>query len=155
MKMKLTITDINQEDLVNLLATATFTSNWLTVSVPKTTRDYFISEPDDCREDVWAKALLAGYPVCFEDNWSEGETYGQACVAQVEFGGELTSYMVNLKRIQAALESALDGSFEGDEDMKRWASKCAHHLISEPEQLDQPEAEALCQIIMFNEIIYG
>ena len=40
-------------------------------------------------------------------------------------------------------------------DLGGWEAECARHLISEPEQMDITEAEAIMQVIVFGEVIYG
>lgn len=153
MKMKLTINDINQEDLVNLLATATFTSNWLTVSVPKTTRDKLNIAPDDCREDVWAHALLEGFPIYLTDHQAEGCTYGDR--GSVNEDGTAV-YRITLQDVIAGLQSALDGDFApNDEEEVELAARCVLHLRDESFDFDAADAEILAQIIMFNSIIYA
>ena len=76
MKTKTTITELSHEDLVNLLSTATYGSSWLSCTVAKATSDSLDIKEEDCREDVWAKALLAGFPVFLTDHQAEGCTYG-------------------------------------------------------------------------------
>ena len=63
MKTKTTITELSHEDLVNLLSTATFGSSWLSCCISQATRDKLKDLPGDCREDIWANALLNGFPI--------------------------------------------------------------------------------------------
>lgn len=158
MKTKTTITEITHDDLVNLLCTATEGSNWLDCWVLKAIRAQVETADGDCLEDVWAKVLLAGFPIMATDMYAEGETYGSACLATLdepENEDSSVTYRVTLDRIRGGLQSAIDGTFEGDENAKMWAAECVRHLIEESFDFDINEAEALMQIIMFNEIIYG
>lgn len=154
MKTKTTITELSHEDLVNLLSTATFGSDWLSCSVASLTHE-LRAKPGDCREDVWARALLAGDPIYLTDHQAEGCTYGDR--------GSLTNdedesavYRVGLSDVIAGLQFAMDGDFEpGDEDERELAARAAIHLADNSSQFDNAEAEILCQIIMFGSIIYG
>ena len=154
MRTKTTITEITQEDLVNLLSTATYGSNWLSCTIAKGTRDKLDIQPGDCREDVWAKALLAGFPIYLTDHQAEGETYGgRGTVNDDE--EESAVYRITLDDIKEGLAAAFDGDFEpADEDECELGAKCAMHLRDETCEFDNFEAETLAQIIMFGTIIY-
>ena len=154
MKTKTTITEITQEDLVNLLCTATYGSSWLSCCITKATRAKLIIEDKDCREDVWAKALLSGDPIFLTDNQAEGCTYGDK--GSVNDDEEETAvYCVTLDDIKEGIAAAFDGDFEpADEDECELGAKCAMHLRDETTDFDNYEAEVLMQIIMFGSIIY-
>ena len=156
MKTKTIITELSQEDLVNLLCTATYGSSWLAITAPDT--DGAGIEESDCLEDVWAKALLAGKKVKCFDYYAEGETYGHLDreVDEDEDG----VYHVGLQDIIDGLQKCLDGTFKHDDDdaggrERRWLAKCFQHLRDDSGEMDNPEAEALMQVIMFDELIYG
>ena len=153
MKTKTAITEINQEDLVNLLSTATYGSSWLAVHVDPKIREKLDIDVTDCREDVWAKALLAGFPIIMTDCQAEGDAYGDNFL---RFDEDDAEYAIILEDIQRGLQAALDGTFKGaeDEDTARFAAKSVLHLIREDCEFDADEADALAQIIMFNEVIY-
>ena len=155
MKTKTIITELSQEDLVNLLCTATYGSSWLAVSAPDTEGAGI--EKGDCLEDVWAKALLAGKKVHCIDFYAEGETYGNLDrkVDKEENG----IYQVGLQDVIDGLQKCLDGTFNHDDDdagrrERRWLAECFPHLRDDSGEMDNPEAEALMQVIMFNELIY-
>ena len=154
MRTKTTITEITQEDLVYLLSTATYDSNWLSCTIAKGTRDKLDIQLFDCREDIWAKALLAGFPIYFTDHQAEGETYGgRGTVNDDEEGSAV--YRITLDDIKEGLAAAFDGDFEpADEDECELGAKCAMHLRDETCDFDNVEAEILAQIIMFGSIIY-
>lgn len=153
MKTKTTITELSHEDLVNLLSTATYGSSWLTVSVPKPTRDFFISESDDCREDVWARALLEGFPIYLTDHQAEGCTYGDRGSVNEDSSAV---YRITLKDVIAGLQSALDGDFAADDEVEvELAARRVLRLRDEAFDFDASDAEILAQIIMFGSIIYA
>lgn len=154
MKTKTTITEITHEDLVNLLSTATYGSDWLTCTITKATREKLAIEITDCREDVWAKALLSGFPIYLTDHQAEGETYGDKGTVNDD-DEDSAVYRITLDDIKDGLRSALDGDFEpGDEDEVELAARCVLHLRDESSEFDYTEAEILAQIIMFGTIIY-
>lgn len=153
MKTKTTITEITQEDLVNLLTTATYGSSWISCTVTKLTREE-VKADGDSREDVWAKALLAGFPIYLTDHQAEGCSYGGHDHGITDEDGSVT-YRVILDDIKEGLAAAFDGDFEpADEDECELGAKCAMHLRDETSDFDTFEAETLAQIIMFGTIIY-
>jgi len=152
MKTHTTITDLTHEDLVDLFSTATYGSSWLEIWAPD--REWLGITDSDCREDVWAKALLAGRQLYCIDHEAEGEIYGDK--GYVDTGDSALSviYRINLGDISIGLENALNGTFPGDADIKSWARKCAQDFIAGEGEMDNPEAECLMQIIMFGDVIY-
>ena len=158
MKTK-TIIELNQEDLVDLIATATYGSNWLDSYAHD--RAGVQVEEGDCIEDVQAKCLLAGKKITFTDYYAEGETYGDLESRIVE--DDVAEYLVGLDDIVAGLQKCAYGTFKHDDDEYgdgevAWLKECYAHF-SDPDEgrmeMDQPEAEALMQVIMFGELIYG
>lgn len=148
MKIQTTITGITHDDLVNLFSTATYGSDYLDIKSNKK-RDYNGTElenEEDCREDIWAKILLAGKSVEVIDYYAEGVKYGNLpCVFDEE---DNAHYTINLKDVKEGLEKALNGD--------GWERKCALHLIEEDGEFDLYEAEALLQMIAFSgQVIYG
>lgn len=147
MKTQTKITDITHDDLVNLFSGATYGSEWLTIGTP---RGFYkgteLEDENDCREDVWAKVLLAGKNLYFYDYNAEDED---------EFYGNLTHlwrddnmrYEFTLDDIEKGIAKCLD--------LGGWISDCALHLVFSPENLDLYEAEAIMQVIVFGELIYG
>ena len=148
MKTKTIITEINHDDLVNLFSTATYGSDYF--DVVKKKKDYYgteLEDENDCREDVWAKILLAGKPVYVLDYYSEEVFYGNLPHEWDEKRGAM-KYTVTLEDIKNGLQKALDNG--------GWDAECANDLINEKSyNLDLTEAENLLQIITFGETIYG
>lgn len=149
MKTHTTITDLTQEDLVDLLCTATYGSSWLEIYAPD--RDGLDITDSDCREDVWAKALLDGRSIECIDHYAEGEVYGDLGHVDEDEDG---IYLIDLERIKKGLQSALDGTYPDEAGTKSWARECAQHFIDGEGEMDNPEAECLMQIIMFGDVIY-
>ena len=148
MKIKTIITEINHDDLVNLFSTATYGSSFFDVTKKK--KDYYgteLEDENDCREDTWAKILLAGNSVYVLDYYSEEEAYGNLPHKWDERRGAMR-YTVTLEDIKKGIQKAIDN---GD-----WDAKCAFDLINDDScDLDLTEAENLLQIITFGEAIYG
>ena len=159
MKTKTTITELNQEDLVDLLCTATYGSNWLECYAHD--KEGVEITEQDCLEDVWAKCLLAGKEISCIDHYAEGEIYGDKKKASVsEDEEESVCYLITLDDIMKGLQASADGTFHigyGDGNSERaWLKECFDHFADQDRmEMDQPEAEALMQVIMFNELIYG
>ena len=157
MKTKTIITELTQEDLVNLLCTATYGSSWL--EIHRTTDKGVKWDGDECLEDTWAKCLLAGNPIECTDHYAEGDHYGELPykVNDDEDGIEEVTYTLTLQDIINGLQKCADGTFiDADNDRAgEWLSECYQHFKEDSGDMDNPEAEALMQIILFGELIYG
>ena len=150
MKTKTVITELTQEDLVDLLCTATYGSYWLEIYAPD--REGLDIEESDCREDVWAKALLAGKKIEFIDHYAEGEVYGSLGHVDEDDDG---IYLIGLEDVYKGLVNAMDGTFVDESNCKDYARKCALNFSKGDGSMDIDEAECLVQIIMFGDVIYG
>lgn len=150
MKTKTTITEILHEDLVNLFSTAFYGSQWLSYDYSKPTY-YALQNHDDndCIEDVLAKMLLAGKTIKLIDYYAEDENdfYGTLPHNWDEEDSGMV-YTITLEDVKEGLQKAFNSN-NCDE------RKCADDLyLDDGYDLDQPEAELLCQLIMFGEQIY-
>lgn len=152
MKTHTTITELTHEDLVDLLCTATYSSSWLECYAPD--REGLSIEDSDCREDVWAKALLAGKSIYAIDHYAEGEVYGDKGRVDADDEDESVIYPITLSDVRNGLESAINGTYRDEANTKTWARECAQHFIAGEGEMDLPEAECLMQIIMFGDVIY-
>lgn len=144
MKTKTVVTDVTQEDLVNLLSTAHYGSDWLSI-------DYKAGNNTNhkgCFEENLANILLEGKKISFIDfnAEDEGNFYGNLPHKWNESEGGMY-YDVTLEDIKTGIGKAFDnGGFE---------NQCANNLAHEPENLDLYDAEALMQMCVFGELIYG
>ena len=153
METKTIITELTQEDLVNLLCTATYGSNWLACSAPD--RTGFTKEDNDCLEDIWAKSLLAGHKIDCVDYYAEGEVYG---TLEHDIDDEdNVVYRVSLQDIINGLQKCADGTFkDADKYADRgFLARCYNDFVNDGDNWDYVEADALMQIILFGELIYG
>lgn len=149
MKTTTIISDINHNDLVELLSTAHYGSPWIGIYYNKT--EYNNSEPsdDDCMEDKCAKILLHGFSITVYDMYAEAEDdYHGNLPHTWDNEAEVMEYAVTLKDIEQGLAKALDAG--------GYPAKSAHNLINaEDGNFDLPQAETLVQFIIFGEEIYG
>lgn len=154
MKTKTIITELTQEDLVNLLCTATYGSNWLSCYAPD--REGVDITDEDCMEDEWAKCLLAGKKIAFTDYYAdEGEYYG-TLEHYTEEDGQ-TTYLVSLQDIKDGLQKCADGTSKDADKYadKGFLARCYNDFVNDGDNWDYVEADALMQIILFGELIYG
>lgn len=153
MKTRTIIEELTQEELVNLLCTATYGSEWLAITAPERTGVEIL--PNDCREDVWAKALLAGHKIKCYDHYADGDRYGNLGGVIKEDGTAV--YFVGLKEVKDGLQKCADGTMKADTSHERiWLQECFLSFKDEDAgDFDLVRADALMQIILFGELIYG
>lgn len=153
MKAEIKITDITHDDLVNLFSTAEYGSQWLVLRASSAARKY--KKEDDCHEDILSKALLNGLTIEAFDYYAEGEVYGSLPHTHEDDDDDCVHYTITLHDIEKGIAKCLSGDKEWDKDTNNYLRKCAMNLIEdECVNLDQPEAEAIMQVIMFGELIY-
>ena len=149
MKIETKITEITHEDLVNLFATATEGSNFF--DVKKRKADYYgtpLESETDCREDTWAKVLLAGKPVFVYDYYAEdGDEFYGILPHTWRPKEQAMRYELTLEDIRKGLERAVSS--------QTYISKYTIDLFNEESSFDLTEAEGLLQYIVFGEEIYG
>lgn len=149
MKTKVVVKDITHEDIVNLLSTALYGSEWLSACYDKV---FYLSKCDpkdtDCFEDKLAKVLLGGGYISLCDGYAEDEDefYGDI-EHDWDYECETMDYRINLETLTRGLERAAAS--------KGWASDCFLHLMQQAGEFDYCEANCLIQWIMFGEEIYG
>ena len=151
MRTTTTIEGVSLENLVDLFTTATYGSSWLDIFAPVRTGLHI--EETDCREDVWAKALLAGHPIECTDYYAEGDVYGY--LPHTIGDNDEVTYKVTMQDVLDGLQKCADGTFKGDKSEHDWLRECFLHFKAGEGDMDNPEAEAIMQVIMFNELIYG
>lgn len=151
MKMKMKITEINHDDLVELLSTALYGSTWLGCDyrVGDNMEIVKFEESDTCIEDRAARCLLQGKYIEFLDRYAEGddESYGEL-EHYWDYDDDCMVYRVTLKDI----EEGLSKMFEGN----GWVHDCVMRFVSYDDGwFDHSHAQCIMQYILFNEIIYG
>lgn len=147
MKIKTTITGITHEDLVDFLSTATYGSNWFAVKRPKGSyKGTALEEEGLCLEDTWAKILLNGGKLFFCDYYAEDEEDFYGNLPHI-WKGDYMRYEVTLEDVKKGLEKAINNG--------GWHAKYVMNLMNNDGELDITQAEALVQIIVFGEEVYG
>ena len=151
MKIKVTITEISHDDLVDLISTAFTYSTFLVANYDSIEYKQLpnADENNDCLEDKMAKLLLAGKSVEFCDRYAEDSSDSHGNLPHMydnDYG--TMDYTVTLEDIKKGLQKALNKG--------GYSAECAMNLINADDgNLDQPQAEELVQYIMFGESIYG
>ena len=138
MKTKITVTEINHEELVDLLSTALEGSSWFAASYDKTLYESIQETHGYCFEDKLADMLLSGHKITITDYEADGESYSSKCTritadgdAVYKVGLEDFLKVASTKKGFELLNDVLDGT--GD----YWT------------------ADAFLQRVVFGEEIYG
>ena len=139
------VSDLTHDELVDLFSTATYGSSWMCSSAENARE---LVEDNDCREDVWAKALLDGREIVVSDYYAEGEKYGNLPCVIDPLDGDCANYTVTLKDIENGLKKCFN-----HEDA--YIREYAEHFRAGDGDMDLEEAETIMQIIVFGEHIYG
>ena len=146
MKVEVTIKEITKDDLVNLFSIGLTGSNFLGCDYDKKTYQSLTdSREDDCIEEKLAKLLLAGHSIELLDMEAE-DNYGSLESHYCAEDGYM-AYKVTLEDIKKGLQAAAV-----NEDT---ADYFIDFIKEDASNLDLIGGEALLQIIMFNELIYG
>lgn len=153
------ILDITHEDLVILFSTALYGSSYLSAEYNK---EFYNSIPEskregDCFEDKIADVLLNGGEIYIYDGYSEGEVYNKNGILIKEdySDDEYAQYTLTLTDIIEGLQRAANGTYKVNDDYK-FIRQCFNEYVEdEGYDLDLTDADALMQVIVFNELIYG
>lgn len=149
MKIKVQITELTHEDLVNLLSTTLYESP---IFVGRLLDDWSIleskGEEKECFEDKMANVLLYGGEVAIFDIEADGEKYVNKGVSSLLKDTGYVEYHFDLKAVKNGLKMAL----ESKEDYIRLA---AFNFLINDGTFDATDAEVLMQMILFGEVIYG
>lgn len=139
--MRIDLENISHDNLVDLLSTATYSSDWLVIKTLKSERslddEVEQSVRDEwCLEDKWANRLLkGGHIVCLDYADDSDDDYDDCW--------RPARYELTLDDIKKGLVKARDGVAPRD-----WADFCE-------ENDDYFTCNNLMQICMFGEVVYG
>lgn len=138
MKTKITVTEINHEELVDLLSTALYDSSWFGADYDRDTYKKLENTTGECFEDKMADMLLAGHQITIIDYEAEGESYSNKC-AKITADGDAV-YKVGL-----------------EDFLKVASTKRGFQLLSDvlDGTGDYWTADAFLQRVVFGEEIYG
>lgn len=138
MKTKITVTEINHDELVDLLSTALYDSSWFGASYDHDAYKKLKNTTGECFEDKLADMLLAGHQITITDYEADGESYSSKCTkitadgdAIYKVGLEDFLKVASTKKGFQLLNEVLDGT--GD----YWTADC------------------FLQRVVFGEEIYG
>ena len=125
-------------------------------------KDFYNSIPTDkkkgdCCEDHIADVLLNGGEIYIYDAYSEGEVYNyNGTLIKEEYGREeYAQYTLTLIDIVEGLQRAANGTYRTNNDTKFIRQGFNEFADEDCCDLDLNDADALMQIIVFNELIYG
>lgn len=148
MKTTTKISEISQDDLVNLLSTATDGSEYIDIDWVYQEEYIKSKEEGDSRENIYAKMLLNGYKIEVRDYFAEDDEDFYGCLHhEWNEEDECMVYHVGIEDIANGIAKCIDNG--------GWTAECAYDLINKPENLDLYEAEAIMQVIVYGEVIYG
>ena len=138
MKTKITVTEINHEELVDLLSTALEGSSWFAASYDKTLYESIQETHGYCFEDKLADMLLSGHKITITDYEADGESYSSKCTRITADGDAV--YKVGL-----------------EDFLKVASTKTGFKLLGEvlDGTGDYWTADAFLQRVVFGEEIYG
>ena len=138
MKTKITVTEINHEELVDLLSTALEGSSWFAASYDKTLYESIQETHGYCLEVKLADMLLAGHKITITDYEADGESYSSKCTRITADGDAV--YKVGL-----------------EDFLKVASTKKGFELLNEvlDGTGDYWTADAFLQRVVFGEEIYG
>ena len=101
--------------------------------------------------DKLADSLLSGGNIDIYDNRSENSVL---VYNGTDFVNQGTKYTINISDIVNGLSKAANGTYKVNNDIE-WVSSCFNDFKNDEGGFDFFEADALMQIILFNELIYG
>lgn len=153
MKTKVIISDLTHEDLVELLSTSLYGSQWLGCDyrVGDNMETVKFEEGDTCFEDKAARCLLQGKYIEIFDRYAEDESedYDSPLEHYWDKEEECMVYKVTLKDIKYGMERML-------EQEKGWGLECATNFVkNEYWSFDLTQAECIIQHILWGKEIYG
>ena len=153
MKTKTTISELTREDLVNLFSTALYGSYYLSADWD----DDLPTDEDSCYEETLADILLAGGKVYFKDHYANGEKFRRWAYFDAQ---KNAIYPIQLSDVRIGLERAANGDFHAGSGSQRestlnFARQAFNAFLTEGNAWDYITGDALMQIILFDEIIYG
>ena len=124
--------ELNKEHLVNILEVASYGSDWLSLTYPKTeTNEALIKEESQCGSDKMADILLGGGTITAVDwiDYDEDDKPGK-------------EYSIDLDKMKEGFQKFIE------EQPDDYANLCA-------ERDDYYTCNNLIQCVIFGEVVYG
>ena len=139
MKTEIKVTELEHEDLVDILSTALYGSTWFDASYDKNIYEKLEKTHGECFEDKLADMLLNGHKITITDMEAEGESHSKKFV---RFEG---------KHQNAVYEVELN------DFLKVASTKKGFRLLEDvlSGEGDYYTADAFLQRVVFGEEVYG
>ena len=149
MEIKVEISNITHEDLVNLLSTTLYGSPTFVGRLLEECEGLETSEefPSKCVEDKMANVLLYGGEICIIDV-DGGEIFKNKGVFSRLTDDDEGEYHFGLEAVKKGLKKAL-------ESKENYIRLAAFNFLVDDGTFDASDAEVLIQMILFGEVIYG
>ena len=146
MKIEINVIEITKDDLVTLLSDANYGSHWMSFDYDMDDYRNLGTDKNDCFEDRLARILLSGGKIRMMDTNSKNENDFYGSVPH-GWDGDLMVYDVSLEDIKVGIKKAFEkGGFE--------RKSAERFLDRENLFFDVTDAENLCQMAMFGEVVY-
>lgn len=139
MKTEIKVTELEHDELVNLLSTALYGSSWFDASYDKDIYEKLENTHGECFEDILADMLLNGHKITITDIEAEGESYSEKFV---KFEGEYQNAVYEVELNDFLEVASTQKGFRLLEDV----------LSGEG---DYYTADAFLQRVVFGEEVYG
>jgi len=97
MKAEIKVTELDHEDLVNLLSTALYGNNTFAATYDMRIYESLKNTIGDCFEDKMADMLLAGHKITITDLWADGEIQSKKKFVRFEGVYQNAVYKVGIK----------------------------------------------------------
>ena len=139
MKTEIKVSEIEHDELVDLLSTALYGSTWFDASYDKKVYESLPKKTGECLEDKLADMLLNGHKISIIDLEADGESYSKNFV---RFEGRYQNAVYEVKL---------------DDFLKVASTKKGFGLLEEvlSGEGDFYTADAFLQRVVFGEEIYG
>ena len=139
MKTEIKVTELEHEELVDLLSTALYGSTWFDASYDKNIYEKLETTHGECFEDKLADMLLNGHNITITDMEADGESYSKKFV---RFEGEYQNAVYEV---------------ELNDFLKVASTKKGFRLLEDvlSGEGDYYTADAFLQRVVFGEEVYG
>ena len=139
MKTEIKVTELEHDELVDLLSTALYGSTWFDASYDKNIYEKLENTQGECFEDKLADMLLNGHKITITDMEADGESYSEKFV---KFEGKYQNAVYEIELNDFLNVASTKKGFRLLEDV----------LSGEG---DYYTADAFLQRVVFDEEVYG
>lgn len=139
MKTEIKVTELEHDELVDLLSTALYDSSWFRASYDRDIYESLENKQGECFEDKLADMLLAGKKITITDFEADGESYSKKFV---RFEGKYQNAVYEVELNDFLKVASTKKGFRLLEDV----------LTGEG---DYYTADAFLQRVVFGEEVYG